>query len=420
MDHAGPSAKQNGQLRPLIGESWHRVLRVGIDPDRGGPPDGLLSAEELEHRRTTSRIGEVLGTLREGLSALAGTETTMLVVCDAEGRVLWRDGGRGMRRQAERVALFEGSSWSEATAGTNAIGTSLVARRPLRVDAGEHFVRALREMSCAAAPLHDPRDGSLLGVVNVASPAALRQPATLALVSAVAQVAEGELRLRHWEAVDRLRSVAAPLLARIGGRAVAVDRDGWTAAVTGMPPAGRIALPADPVAGRTWLPSLGRCVLEPLPGGWLIRFPDADEAPGGAGQVVVDLTSARSWSVSVHGPSGSWTRPLSPRHAELLFALALRPEGSTAAQLAADLFGDTGRAVTVRAELSRLRRHLGAVLAHRPYRFAEATPVRLLRPADPRDLLPFSTAPAVLAARGLTPPSDDRRGGPGRAGPAHR
>ncbi len=392
--------------RPVIGQSWHRSLREGVDPE-GGTPGEVLAADELERRRTTTRIASVQATLRDGLASLTAEDVTMLVVCDAEGRVLWRDAGPGMRRRADRVALAEGASWSESAAGTNAIGTALVAREPLRVTAGEHFVRALRPWSCAAAPLHDPRDGTLLGVVNLTHPAAVRQPAALALVTAVARVAEGELRQRHWESVDRLRSLAAPLLARVGGAAVAVDRDGWTAAVTGMPPVPRIALPADPAPGGMWLPSLGRCLLEPLPGGWLIRFPGGDDgAADGGGQVLLDLSDARVWSVSVHGTAGVWSRRLSPRHAELLFALALRPQGSTAAQLAGDLFGDPARTVTVRAELSRLRRHLGVVLAHRPYRFADATPVRLLRPADPVDLLPFSTAPVVLAARGLTPSAD--------------
>jgi len=171
-----------------------------------------------------------------------------------------------------------------------------------------------------------------------------------------------------------------------------------------MAPVDRIALPDAAAAGDIWLPSLGRCALEPLPGGWLLRFPGGEPGAGGgreagAGEIVVDLSRPRSWTVSVQGQAGAWSRRLSPRHAELLFALALRRDGSSAAQLAEDLFGDASRAVTVRAELSRLRRHLAAVLAHRPYRFADGIRVELRRPADPLDLLPFSTAPVVLAAR---------------------
>jgi hypothetical protein len=55
--------------------------------------------------------------------------------------------------------------------------------------------------------------------------------------------------------------------------------------------------------------------------------------------------------------------------------------------------------VTVRAEMSRLRRHLGGLLLQRPYRFAEWVEVRLHRPASPEDLLPASSAPAVRGIR---------------------
>lgn len=50
--------------------------------------------------------------------------------------------------------------------------------------------------------------------------------------------------------------------------------------------------------------------------------------------------------------------------------------------------------MTVRAEISRVRRYLGGLLEHRPYRFARSAEVDVLLPDDPRDLLPHSTAPA--------------------------
>jgi len=74
--------------------------------------------------------------------------------------------------------------------------------------------------------------------------------------------------------------------------------------------------------------------------------------------LVLDLAGA-SPRLEVSGPSRQWVHTLSPRYAELLLTLAQHPEGRTAGQLAADLFGDPGRTVTVRAEVSRLRRTLG-------------------------------------------------------------
>ncbi|WUV84920.1 GAF domain-containing protein [Streptomyces sp. NBC_01476] len=383
--------------RTVIGESWARMLAAGLDPDTGRH-SGLLSTDEIEQRRQDTPLGEILPVLRDGLVTVADAAWHIMVVTDAEGRVLWRDGNLAVRKSADRLGLAEGASWAEDVVGTNAIGTALVTRSPLQVHSAEHFVRVHHGWTCAAAPLHDPRSGRLLGVVDVSGPAATAHPATLSLVSAVARVAEGELRAGHWAAVERLRAMAAPLLARIGGQALAVDRNGWTAAVTGMAPTGRVALPVSVRAGEVWLPSLGLCALEPLPGGWLIRVGGRERAPA-AGRVVVDLSRPREWLVTVEGPAGSWVQRLSPRHAELLFVLAVHRSGRTAAQLAADLFGDPGRAVTVRAELSRLRRNLAGVLAHRPYRFADGVDVELVRPALRTELLPHSVAPAVVAAR---------------------
>ena len=123
------------------------------------------------------------------------------------------------------------------------------------------------------------------------------------------------------------------------------------------------------------------------------------KSPPGATRIALDLTQARRWSVTVSGSAGSWSHELSPRHAELLYLLALHRSGRSAAGLAEEVFGDPARTVTVRAEMSRVRRYLGGLLEHRPYRFAEDAEVELLLPADPRDLLPQSTAPAVNNVR---------------------
>ncbi|BFO16590.1 hypothetical protein SHKM778_29780 [Streptomyces sp. KM77-8] len=90
---------------------------------------------------------------------------------------------------------------------------------------------------------------------------------------------------------------------------------------------------------------------------------------------------------------------LSPRHAELLYLLAVHRAGRSAADLARDVFGDPARTVTVRAELSRVRRYLGPLLDHRPYRFTESAEVELVLPDDPHDLFPHSTAPFLRPRR---------------------
>jgi hypothetical protein len=385
--------------RPVIDASWKRMIRLGISPDQSYG-ETFLDREELEHRRRTTALGDVMRTLGETFAEMAEASPQIMVVTDDEGRVLWRQGSAGVRRLAGGIRLEEGAAWGEHATGTNAIGTALAVRRPVRVHSAEHFVRSLQSWTCAAAPVHDPRDGRLLGVVDVSGPATGFHPTTLALVNSVVRLAESEMRERHRRSVERLRSVSAPILCRVGGRALAVDVHGWTAAVTGMPPVDRVALPKSLRAGRTWLPALGTCAVEPLPGGWLVRLEEEDRRdPAAASRVVLDLSRPRRWSVTVSGPAGSWAQELTPRHAELLYVLALHRDGRTAAELAADVFGDPTRAVTVRAEMSRVRRHLSGVLAHRPYRFSDEVEVEVVAPRGPLDLLPHSTAPAVLSAR---------------------
>ncbi|WP_409468877.1 GAF domain-containing protein [Streptomyces sp. HC307] len=383
--------------RPVIGESWGRMQRSGVDPEHDFR-SGLLSPEEIRRRREESPLRHVLPALREGLVSVADTAHHIMVVADAEGRVLWREGSSAVLRKADGLGFLLGADWRESVVGTNGVGTPVVVRRPVQVFAAEHFVRSHASWTCTGAPITDPRDGRLIGVVDVSGPLETMHPATLAWVDSVAKLAEARLRELHLSALERLRAVGAPVLARLTGRALVVDRDGWTATVTGMPYTSRIGLPKSLSAGRRWLPALGLCTVEPLAEGWLVRTAD-EPVPPGATRIVLDLGQPRRWSVTVSGSAGSWTHELSPRHSELLFLLAQRPAGRSAAQLAQDMFGDPARTVTVRAELSRVRRYLGSFLEHRPYRFREGVEIEVILPSDPRELLPHSTAPAVVRAR---------------------
>ncbi|WP_236700732.1 helix-turn-helix domain-containing protein [Allosalinactinospora lopnorensis] len=383
--------------RPVIADSWERVRRLGIDPDRRAPAP-VLRKEEIEQRRNTSPLLELLPMLRSSLVSVAEDAGHVMLITDEKGRILWREGPSSVRRIGDGLGLVEGAAWEESVAGTNGIGTALVVDRPLQVYSAEHYLRGLHPLTCSCAPIHDPRDGKLVGAIDLSGAAVTAHPSTLGLVNATAQLAESQLRCVHHAHLERLRVVAAPLLAKLREKALVVDENGWTAAVAHMDPVRRVLLPKRPEAGNIWLPVLGECRMEPLPGGWLLRPIDTEPAP--ATHVVLDLTHPSEPSLSVTSQSGEWTRRLTSRHAELLFLLSCNREGRSAAQLAADLFGDQDREVTVRAEMSRLRRHLGGVVQSRPYRFNEKLLVSVRGPEDAAALLPGSCAPAIRRLRG--------------------
>lgn len=374
-DAAMAGEKMPARPRSVISESWDRVLTAGVDPDVGALDDGL-DVSELEARRLDSGLAVVLEDLTRGLESVIADGDNILVVADAHGHVLWRSGAPRVLQRADRLGFVEGADWGENTVGTNAIGTALMSRQAVQVFSAEHFVRTHHSWTCAGAPIRDPRTGAVLGAVDVSGPAATIHPTTVALVDVVARLAESQLRDHHRRSLDQLRSVAAPMLARLGGPALAVDNDGWVAALDGITPRSRLTLPRQTAPGRTMLHSLGECDLEPLPGGWLVRIAEPESHASGTA-IDLDLSDPRNPSVTVSGGAGRWTMQPSPRHTEILTLLAHHPEGRSAAQMSEHLFGVSDRTITVRAEMSRLRKHLGGLLAANPYRFAEGVQVNV-------------------------------------------
>jgi hypothetical protein len=389
LDGRSPAAVPRAE----IAASWRRVSAVGLDPGTHAQVVPLSGAD-IERRRTTSGMAPLLPQLTASLASV--TEAGhLVVVADAEGRVLWRFGTPGVRRHADRLGFVSGSAWTEGNVGTNAIGTSLVTGEAVQIRGAEHYVEAHTRWGCVAAPLRDPWTGRTLGVVDVSGPSQTLHPAEFGLVSLAARCATSELVEAQRAGLERLRAIALPLVARIPGPLIVVDGAGHVALAAEVDAPARVALPSKVAAGEVWLPTLGAVVAEPLPGGWLLRMASADVAA-----VRIDVDLAGDPTVRVVGESGTWCRSLSPRHAELVLALARAgDEGRSAAQLAEDLFADATRVVTVRAEMSRLRRLLGGLLSAQPYRFAPGADVRLLLPADPDALLASSSAPVVLAAR---------------------
>ena len=380
------------RARGLVARSWHRVRAQGVDPDAGDPP-GPLDAGVVEQRRSTSPLVPALSTLRSALTSVAEDARHVMVVTDADGVLLWREGSTAVRRRADSLGFTEGADWSECSVGTNAIGTALAEDGPVQIFSAEHFVRTHHGWTCTASPVHDPRSGELLGVVDLSGPAETIHPTTVALVNTAVRLAEAGLRQRHEARLDALRTIGAPMLAGTSGPGLVVDDHGWVAAATGLPGVERVATPsADRVVA---VHGLGPCLPEPVPGGWLLRPAEAGGSP--RMRLRLDL-DGRPPNAVVEG-SSRWVHPLSTRHAEVLVLLARAGRsGLDAATLSEKLYGDRAHLVTVRAEMSRLRRGLGGILLARPYRIAPAVELDLAGLEESR-FVRDSAAPGVAALR---------------------
>ncbi|MEU6812887.1 GAF domain-containing protein [Streptomyces sp. NPDC046831] len=180
-------------VRPVVADSWRRSARAGVGPDGTASVelmDGDLGAYRAEHP-----LAPVMPLFRELLGTFAADGEHLLAVCDAHGRLLWVEGHPATRQKAGRMNFVPGARWAESAVGTNAPGTAVALDRPVQVFAAEHFIRRVQPWTCAAAPVHDPRTGRVLGAVDITGGDGLAHPHSLGFVQAVARAAESHLAL---------------------------------------------------------------------------------------------------------------------------------------------------------------------------------------------------------------------------------
>ncbi|MFT3660446.1 MAG: transcriptional regulator [Gordonia sp. (in: high G+C Gram-positive bacteria)] len=278
-------------VRKVVRDSWQRAVQGGLDPGVVDVASHDQSDAEFEEYRASHPLTAMRPLVQSlMLDDIAGTGV-VVALTDQEGRLLWVEGDKTARDLAARIDFVEGSVWSEGTVGTNAPGLALTVDKGVQIRGPEHFFSQVHDFNCAAAPVHDPRTGEVLGAIDVTGGAAAGQPFALAAVRSVVAAVERELRA---QATDLSPNRVFPQVQR-HPRLTVLSTTGWTAA-------------------------------------------------------------------------GGRRSPLSPRHAEILLLLSQRPEGLSTDQLALRLSDGELGAVTVRAEISRLRRDLGDLIAARPYR----------------------------------------------------
>jgi hypothetical protein len=278
------------------------------------------------------------------------------------------------------------------------------------IHSAEHLARTFHAWTCAAAPVHDPDTGAILGAVDISGPLHTVHPAMMQLVSATAQLAENQLRVRLAIADERLRVRNMPHLRSLLGRAGALLSPSGRI-IAGEPYTGwpaRITVPTD--SDTVQLDDGREMIVERLAEGFLLHAPRTSAPTARRSALSLRFMGEQHPRVILDGK----VVPLTLRPAELLTALALHTDGLTAERLALSLYGEDGNPTTVRGEILRLRGLIGAkVLRTRPYRLDATvdsdfdTVRRALRAGQPLEalragagsLLPRSDAPEIRELR---------------------
>jgi hypothetical protein len=399
-------------VRTPIADSWRRSHAAGVDPSPEHRAPVLADEDETSARWDVHPLAAVMPLIEDSLAAIADESEHLIVVSDAEGLLLWIGGNAQVRlAAADSMNFTEGALWSENGAGTNAIGTALAADHAVQVFAAEHFNEVVQAWTCAAAPVHDPESGRLLGIVDLTGKMTTVHPHSLALASTTAKAVESQLRWAMHERDDRLRAryqeriatVADPgALVTTSGRVLADSPDGW---LQGQ----RLDLPAG--GGELVLGSGTRGFAEPVghEEAFIVRAVAARGAARRRPLLKLSLLGRDRADAELGG------RPiqLSRRHSEVLALLSMRPGGMTSEELAADLYGDPGTSSTTRVEVHRLRKLVGELIDADPYRLSQDVASDVARVKGLLDrgavreavelydgpLLPHSEAPGVVRER---------------------
>lgn len=305
-------------VRRLVHESWMRAIDSDVDPD--SLPGAIdLGEAELRDYRASHPLAQALPVVHRLLIRHTFDAGLIIAIGDHEGRLLWIDGDRDLRRRAEQMAFVEGANWSERIAGTSAPGTALALDRGVQIRGAEHYARIVHPWSCTAVPVHDPATRRIIGVIDITGGDVAAEPTTLPLLEATVAAVEAELHVRR----------------------------------------------LDTLAARTPLPGGS----DRHPGEERLRPASGPEIAVSSAPMLHILGRDTGLLVTARGE-----RELSTRHSEILTVLAWHPHGLSADALAELVYEREGSVSTMRAEMVRLRRALEEcgvpelVPAARPYR----------------------------------------------------
>jgi transcriptional regulator of acetoin/glycerol metabolism len=235
--------EKSGAASSSIAASWRRCLnKHGLAPEVARLP---MQLTESEFRETIGRSGEVLEEATselEWLFGMVGKAGCCLVLTDSSGVVLDRRGVQSEDKDFRDLGLWMGALWSEASVGTNGIGTALAEGRMVTVFRDQHFLSANIGLSCASAPVRDHK-GQIVAAIDIST---ARRDAGEMIMPVLAQaVRDSASRIEvnlFRRAYRDARIVLVPSTSHAGSALLAVDRDDM---VLGATRAARLALRLD-------------------------------------------------------------------------------------------------------------------------------------------------------------------------------
>lgn len=177
---SGNSSEQD--MRSVILGSWKRCQEFGVNPKQQQTTLSL-SDTELTDLLKTSTLYQTAKPIMDKLTEQLIDTGYLITLTDSQGRIIYLRGERRVLSEGEKMNFVQGADWSEHAAGTNAIGTSIVTKKPVQIFSAEHFCQGCHQWICSSAPILDPLTGQVIGVLDLTGLWYEAQPHSLGLVA---------------------------------------------------------------------------------------------------------------------------------------------------------------------------------------------------------------------------------------------
>ncbi|WP_164932990.1 sigma-54-dependent Fis family transcriptional regulator [Tropicibacter alexandrii] len=218
---------RTGAVRDDILASWQRSKDLGVN---AATQSSRMIRDENEislRRERNAHLRRAASAAFKRLEPHLSDAKSILILADDQGVIIDAIGDAAILDEGQDIHLEIGGQWDEKVVGTNGIGTVLRTGKPMYVHAAEHFVEGVQTWTCAGAPIRNPFDDTVIGVVDLSGPPDIFRRHNVALVLAAAR--EIEIALAEQQRQERTLLLEAFLQSKYshGDKSVLLlDRNG--------------------------------------------------------------------------------------------------------------------------------------------------------------------------------------------------
>lgn len=250
--YASAQQKSAAASSPIIA-SWQRCMSMyQLTPEQKRSPLRLTDYEfQMARERSAQLIVEASDEL-DRLFLTIGKAGCCLLLTDSKGVALDRRGAGSEDKDFRNLGLWTGAVWSEASAGTNGIGTAIADERSVSIYRDQHFLSSNIKLSCTSAPIRDHR-GQLTAALDISTCRDDVNEAALAILTQAVRDAALRIETNLFRSAFRgSRIVMVPCGGNPAAALLAVDKDDL---ILGATRAARMALKLDDALIQAGIPA---------------------------------------------------------------------------------------------------------------------------------------------------------------------